>query len=505
MKRSWLLLLFFPLFCKAQEGFINHYDLGHPGMVFTNFLLYEDTLIASGLVIQDTFPYLTLLSFAKLDTSGNVLAHYNYIDSLGANYSFGETPRGFLKCSDDSGYIILGHIFERNTGMAMKINNNGEQIWVREYLDINSLQDLYRKIIEISDGYLIGGYKQRLDGSNDIFVKKINHQGEEIWEQWYGTTNNRRDYFGDILALNNNEYVIGGSTGPNQDVPWQQFQSTIRIFAIDSLGDELWSWESEPSMEEIWLRGLHINDDGNWIYSTIRGEFEFDGFLRRQPRIIIRDNNFEIVKTSELDDMDANGNLLLDLVSLSDGGFLGVGKNTEEVPNPILAEDHGYAWMVRMDMHGDTLWERKDLVFPDTLFATSQYLHSAVELPSGSIIAAGYYRAFSDPKDWGVLIKVNRNGCLDTIICSPITSVIHPNSRPDKDISVYPNPVSSVLHIDSPVSDTWDRIEMFDFTGRKVKEETNTNLLDIFGFPAGVYYIRLWQSDEYVTKKIIKN
>jgi hypothetical protein len=505
MKRPCILFfLLLPFFSKSQEGFINHYDLGHPGMVFTNLVLHEDTLIASGIVIQDTFPYLTLLSLAKLDTNGNILTHYDYMDSLGANYSFGETPRGLLRCSDGSGYVMLGHAFERKTGLAMKIGNNGEQVWVKEYTDSNSQQDIYREIIEVGDGYIIGGYKQRLDFSTDIFVKKIDHEGEGVWEQWYGTTNNRRDYFGDIFLLDDNEYIIGGSTGPNQNVPWQQTTNTIRIFAIDSLGNEKWGWESGPSLEEIWLRGLHINTDGNWIYSTVRGEFEFDGFMKRQPRVIMRDSNFDTVKAVDLDDMDGNSNYFLDMVQMSDGGWLGVGTNIEKVENPVLAQDHGYAWMCRMDATGDTLWGRKDLVFPDTLFATGQFLHSAVELPSGSIIAAGYYASTPDPKDWGVLIKVDKNGCVDTINCSPITSTIAPFAPTKGEIKVYPNPAGSVVHFDSPESVTWDWIEVFDISGQMMKKELDTSQVDIKELPAGVYFVRLWQSDGYVTKKLIK-
>lgn len=505
MKRPCILFfLLLPFFAKPQEGFINHYDLGHPGMVFTNLLLHEDTLIASGIVIQDTFPYLTLLSLAKLDTNGNVLVHYDYMDSLGANYSFEAPPIGLLRCSDNSGYVMLGHAFERSTGLAMKIGNNGGQVWVREYPDTWSQQDHYRMVIEVNGGYLIAGDKFA-GGTSNMFVKKIGYDGEEIWEKQYGETNNRRDLLGDIFLLDDNEYIIGGSTGPNQNVPWQQTTNTIRIFAIDSLGNEKWGWESNPSLEEIWLRGLHINANGNWIYSAVRGEFEFDGFQKRQPRVIVRDSDFDIVKAVDMDIFGGNnGHFFLDLVPLSDGGFLGLGSNLVYVDSPIVAEAHLRTWMSRLDMDGDTLWERKDLVFPDTLFATSQYLHSAVELPGGSIIAAGYYASFADTKDWGVLIKVDKNGCVDTINCSPITSAVAPSAPEVGEIKVYPNPASSVVHFDSPESGSWDRIEVFDISGRMMKKETDTRQVDIRELPAGVYFVRLWQLNRYATKKLIK-
>lgn len=492
----------------AQENFIKPFDLGHLRMLFTNILLHDDTLVVSGLSVENTFPYLWEITLTKLDTNGNILSHHTYMDSLGANYSFGETPRGFIRCSDASGYVMRGHAFERSTGLAMKIGNSGNQLWVKEYPDNLSEQDFYLQIIEVSGGFLIAGIKS-INYDGKIFIKKINHQGEGMWEKYYDTTPDRHIFLGSILKLDENEIVIGGNTSLKQQgppwVPWNQVASTIRIFAIDSLGNEKWSWESEPTLEEFWIRGLNLTEEGNWIYTTARGEFEFDGYVKYQPRVIVRDSNFEIVKEIDMDEFAGNnGHVFMNLVPLADGGFLGLGSNRVFVDTPIVAQAHLRTWMSRMDMDGDTLWERKDLLFPDTLFATSQFLHSAVELPSGSIIAAGYYASFADPKNWGILIKVNKDGCIDTLNCTPINSIIQVPTQMDMEIRVYPNPAHSIVHFDSPLTGTWDRIELFDFSGRKVKEEKNANQIGIHDLPAGVYYVRLWRPGGFATKKIVK-
>ncbi|GAB4499795.1 MAG: hypothetical protein OHK0019_37390 [Saprospiraceae bacterium] len=45
------------------------------------------------------------------------------------------------------------------------------------------------------------------------------------------------------------------------------------------------------------------------------------------------------------------------------------------------------------------------------LTVTPHYLYDAMELPSGSIIACGYNRTYEpEPKDWGWLIKVSKDG-----------------------------------------------------------------------------------------------
>lgn len=504
MKRFYfLILLLSPLFATAQEGFINHYTFDRPGVIISDMLLDNDTLILCGLIFPEEPPFIQGIFIAKLDTLGNVLSVKSHFDSLGRHYVLGTFPSGLVKAPDQSGYILLGGVFQSATGMVMKIDNEGEKIWVKEYFDSLSRVDFYKKIIEVPGGYLIGGNKQRLDYSGDIFIKKINHQGEDVWEEWFGTTNNKVDGFGDVFRLNDNEFIIGGSIIPNQNVPWQQTTSKVQIFAIDSLGNEEWRWEGEPSLEEIGLRGLHLNADSNWIYATIRGEFESDGFLKQQPRVIVRNSDFELVRGLDMNGFGGNvESFFYDLVPLSDGGYLGLGSVPVPVDSPIIARLHLRAWMSRMDLDGDTLWERKDLLFPDTLFGTRQILHSAVELSSGSIIAAGYYSA--NAQQWGMLIKVDRNGCMETINCSPITSVISSSATHAKEIRAYPNPTSSLVQFDTPDIDIWEKIEAVDFSGRVMKVALSTNEIDLGGLTAGVYFVRLWKSDKYQIKKIIK-
>lgn len=466
----WILILSINT-VKAQEGYIKHYDIDHPGAVFTNLLMEGDTLIVSGITIQDTFPFIQVIFLAKLDTNGMVYESQVYKDSLDSSYSFDTPPIGMVATSDHSGYLLLGHAFNRANGLVMKISHTGHRVWVKEYPDPNSSQDYYRKITEVENGFFIFGHKFN-KGTQDLFIKKIDTNGEEIWEKKYGEGNGRQDYIQSVLQIDDNEIVIGASSGSNQNVPWQQYKTTVRIFAIDSLGMEKWSWESEQWLEETRVTGLHRMDNGGWIYVTTRLEFESDGFFKRQPRLIIRDSDFNLVKSIDLDDMDGQDNLLYNMISLLDGGYLGVGTNYELVENPGVADEHFYAWMVRLDEKGDTLWQRRYLTFPDTVpNGTIQYLHSAVELPSGSIICAGYYDGFTYPKDWGILIKVDANGCVDTLGCGPISDLFQVD-KPDTGVLVYPNPSDGDVTFSWPgsFSSNGISIRLFDSNGKIIRE-----------------------------------
>ncbi|MEO1263340.1 MAG: hypothetical protein AAFZ15_31310 [Bacteroidota bacterium] len=421
-----------------------------PGMVFTNLMLHEDTLIATGIGITEPPQSVQAVIFAKLDTNGNLLMHKVITDSLNGNFTPGKYPRGFLKTSDGSGYVLLSHVFERKNGVAIKIDNEGNTLWTREYEDEESRQDAYRSIVETDNGFLIAGSKQDLDYSLNLFTMKTDKQGQKVWENLYGDENNRWDSFEKIIVENENEFIISSSTGDEIGVPWQEWQNTVKIFAIDSLGNEKWSWESAPSLEELWIKGLQKTDDGHWAYATARGEFEVDGYQKRQARFVIRDSSFDIVEERLLDDLDIGYyNYLLNLIPVSSGGWLGVGGNFEWVADPVGAEAHVYGWTVRIDETGDTLWTRNDLAFPDTLpHASLQFLHSAVELPSGSLIAAGYYMPDGPGPNLGILVKVDRNGCMEVIDCHPVSTEESVAGQGPL-VTVYPNPAQSTITIET--------------------------------------------------------
>jgi hypothetical protein len=74
-----------------------------------------------------------------------------------------------------------------------------------------------------------------------------------------------------------------------------------------------------------------------------------------------------------------------------------------------------------------------------------------------------------------------------------------------EDLMIYPNPASEVLNVELPYS-TNEPIQIFDVTGKLVKEFTSGNVIfqtDISAFTAGVYTIRFSIKGNAVTKRFI--
>jgi len=71
-------------------------------------------------------------------------------------------------------------------------------------------------------------------------------------------------------------------------------------------------------------------------------------------------------------------------------------------------------------------------------------------------------------------------------------------------ISVFPNPVDDRLTIFSQ-NNTILRIEFFDIFGKRVYSETYQNNIDVSCFPRGVYILKVYDTNEYVSVyKIVK-
>ena len=120
-----------------------------------------------------------------------------------------------------------------------------------------------------------------------------------------------------------------------------------------------------------------------------------------------------------------------------DGGFLVLGQRVFPTPPPGIARGS----MLKINSQADSIWNYLDTAFT---YATN-LLYDAVELPSGSIIACGYSRTNNPLKDWAWLVKVNKDGCVDTLNCVSVSSFEHPVST--RKIRMYPNPTSDFVYI----------------------------------------------------------
>ena len=74
-----------------------------------------------------------------------------------------------------------------------------------------------------------------------------------------------------------------------------------------------------------------------------------------------------------------------------------------------------------------------------------------------------------------------------------------------QELKLYPNPVNSLLHIQTPNNISLDKVTIIDLTGKKVLEQTqNTSQVNVEHLANGMYIIEAFSGEEKLVSKFVK-
>lgn len=505
--RLFTVITFFlvTLVSYAQTGFIQSHDLEEAGMTFHNMLLVEDTLMVFGSVGVEDLQQWGLV-FLKMDTSGNILEEHRHFDTLGDNYSF-EQRYKVIKTTDE-GYALVGQMFGRQFPILIKLDQSGNREFVKEYPDTTVYDIRHWNIIETEHGYISAGVKQQMDdGVWDTFIMGTDQRGNKRWEITYGEYN-LWDNLEGIQKLNENEFLITGYTAnsSSQVSNIADLWTIPRAIKIDTLGQILWEWEGEQvyvGTSSPSFRHLFPTTDGNWVNMGATSTLLSDNEIAFNGEIVKRDTAFNVIWSTAFGWPTSNLNGFFNMAASPDGGWVAVGRYIESLPDD---PNGGYraSMIAKVDVNGDSLWSRLDTLFDPSIIASRPYLAGVVVLPSGSVITCGRVDQFfpGPGKSYGWLIKVDKDGCMEPG-CNPATSST--NLAPVlADFKVYPNPVVDRVSIRGTGE---YGIELLDAHGRILQTKSHiyeTITLDMRGYPAGSYFVRVKRGNTWLMKKLMK-
>ncbi len=477
----------------AQVGFSHPHDFGQLAIGWGSIVLSNDTVTIFGAIHENTQPAFGLL-FSQFDTSGNLLQYTVYNDPMEDNV-VRVFPNSFIKLANNEGYAGIGGIFERVFGFFILYDNEGSVQKVVEYPD-DILQDYYIEIVEVSDGFFILGNKQKNNYHQDIFLMKTDKEGNKLWEKSYGHPT-RENFYGSVVKVNDNEYVIGGLTTLTP-IQGQTIKNTSNFYVIDSLGNLKSSWQSQLSLNDIGVGfGLFKTEQNGWAYATVEGQVQPDGYFERKWSFIERDSTYNLIAQKSYGGFH-NLNWMLNFKQLANGDYLIIGSNVVSFDPPAQYVSLHMGSLLRVSPTGDSIWNYVDTVFAAAL----NTIYDAVELPSGSIIACGYSRTNDPAKDWGWLIKVSKDGCVDTLNCFPMSSV--GDFMKEQQIKVYPNPTSDFIYLDLPESEQ-SEYQIIDLSGNFIKSGiVSDSKISTSHLPSGGYVLKVRSKNGVFVKKIIK-
>ncbi|MBK9338783.1 MAG: hypothetical protein IPM98_20525 [Lewinellaceae bacterium] len=181
MRRLWLLLLFSQatLCLHAQTTFIKKHSTPANEIAFSVEVLADNSFITSGISNGDAM----LVKFAA---DGTV--------EWSKGYGGGNFDMFFqvMQCSDGN-FLAVGETNSMGAGVldfyVVKVDPAGNVLWERTCG--GSSNDSARGVCEVSDGYVITGITQSFGaGGIDIYVEKLDVNGNSIWNKAWGTTAN---------------------------------------------------------------------------------------------------------------------------------------------------------------------------------------------------------------------------------------------------------------------------------------------------------------------------
>jgi hypothetical protein len=149
----------------------------------------------------------------------------------GANY---EEAYSIIQTSD-GGYVFAGKTRSYGAGLydayVVKINNNGEKEWNNTFGGVG--KDYANSIIQTSDGYVLAGYTGSYGAGGDAYVVKIDNNGQEMWSKTFGGVGYEE---ANSIIQTSDGYVFAGYT-----TSYGAGSNDVYVVKIDNNGEKEWN------------------------------------------------------------------------------------------------------------------------------------------------------------------------------------------------------------------------------------------------------------------------
>ena len=247
-----------------------------------------------------------------------------------------------LQKTIDGGYVITGYTTSFGTGdedvWLIKTDSNGDSLWSKTFGGSGS--DMGNSVDMTSDGgYIITGSTTSF-GSRDVWLIKTDCYGDTLWTKTFGGDD--PDFGNSVEQTTDGGYVITGFT-----------------YSIGFGKSDVWLIKTDSDGSVIWTRtyGGSDWDFGNSVQQTSDGGYIITGLTYSFGK---GNSDVWLIKTNSDGDTlwtKTFGDSLYDagvfIQQTLDGGYIITGN-----VNGTGRYYHGYAWLIRTNADGDTLWTK---------------------------------------------------------------------------------------------------------------------------------------------------
>jgi predicted secreted protein len=324
---------------------------------------------------------ITLSSVVCADEGDSLWSH-----TYGGNFddrAYAITP------TDDDGFLLAGYAASYGSGgfdvWLVKVNAQGDSLWSHSYG--GGYEDAAYCLTPSGDGgFLIAGGTHSFGaGNEDMWLIKVNAQGDSLWSRTYGGYFDERAY--SIIPSGDGGFLLAGSTttfGSGNFDMW--------LVKVNAQGDSLWSRTFGGGFIDI-AHAIISSGDGGFLMAGMTSSFgagNYDFWLMK-----VDDQGDSLWSRTYGGSFNDYG---YSISSAGDGGFLLLGYT--------MSFGAGYqdVWLVKVSAQGDSLWSHTyGGAFDETAF-------SLIPTRDNAFMLGGWTTSFGAGGYDMWLVKVNSQG-----------------------------------------------------------------------------------------------
>ena len=444
---------------------------------------------------------------AKLDATGNTL----WKKVVGGSQQDG---LNYVISTNDGGYIATGFSSSDDgdvSGHHGSTNNN--DCWIIKFDNLGNIQwqkslggtagEEGNSIEQTNDGgYIINATASSNNGdvtSNhgilDFWAIKIDSIGNIQWQKTYGGS--RFDHSRSMSKTNDGGYIIAGRSYSNNGDVTQHIDSTNVqngwVVKLSSSGSIDWE-KSFLESDYTWLESIKQTSDNGYI---IVGHSATSDSLTSPNALIIKLNVNGTLQWKK----SFGGSYLDKLTSVletNNGEYLILGNTSSNDGDITNLKGYQDFWLLNLATNGNLNWQK---TYGGTAFDEAYDIQPTND---GSYILCGN----SGSSDLDVTINPNNPFLPNAWIVkfNSLSTDIKKNQQ-NKNLSIYPNPATDILLINTSTSLVNESYAITNTLGQTVlngKLENEHSSIDIQTLQSGIYFLQIG-SKQPQSYKIIKN
>ena len=363
-----------------------------------------------------------------------------------------------------------------------RVSDLGDTLWTKKY-SFGIDGEYVNEVITTSDGNVIiyGTVCARNNAGCDLYILKLDTNGNILIKQKYTYTNTSAEYAGGIQIKDNNIYLLATSNGDTSGIK-------AEIFKINRLG-QLISINRLPYIsnldDDLFTENFIIDKDG---YILIVGQ-ELDETTWTYTGLIVKlDSNYNIQWKQTI-----NNTIGSDYIEVLD-----YNNNYYVIGNRLNSKnDFANPYLTSFSKNGTLRFDRI-INFSNSIFQSG--LVYSMKLTKDSNLSVVGYCLYMDTvfNQYTWFFKTDTLGCFVdgcTFTGIDVKRNVH-------DITVYPNPASDNLYMYGAEG---REIEVIDLNGRSIlKTIYDFYGIDLTSLPPALYTIKINVENQFVYRKFVK-